>query len=386
MFNKKKLLDLINKTKKVFGKKNLELHSPEILKTDYLSIQKCLNSNYISTYGPYVKKFENEIKKVTKSKYVIAVNSGTSALHISLLSLGIKKGDEVLMPALNFIASANSTVYCGATPHFIDSEETTLGADPIKLDNYLKKITFIKDNCCYNKITKKKISALIAIHVFGHPCKINELKTICSKYNLTIVEDAAEGLGSFYKKKHLGTFGKAGILSFNGNKIISTGAGGAILTNSKNLDRFARSLINVGKISHKWEYNYNKVGFNYRMPNLNASLGLSQIKFLNKRLNKKRQLFNFYNKILRDYPGFQLLKEPNNARSNYWLQTIILNKKIQKNKNKILKIFNENNFQSRPLWQLLSDMKHLKYCPRMKIEKSKKLFNQLINLPSNPKI
>jgi perosamine synthetase len=386
MFDKKKLLELINKTKKKFRKKSLELHSPEILKTDYLSIQKCLNSNYISTYGPYVKKFENEIKKVTKSKYVIAVNSGTSALHISLLSLGIKKGDEVLMPALNFVASANSTVYCGATPHFIESEESTLGADPIKLDNYLKKNTFIKDNCCYNKITKKKISALIAIHVFGHPCKIDELKTVCSKYNLPIVEDAAEGLGSFYKKNHLGTFGEVGILSFNGNKIISTGAGGAILTNSKNLDRFARSLVNVGKMSHKWEYNYNKVGFNYRMPNLNASLGLSQIKFLKKRLNKKRQLFNFYNKILRDYSGFRLLKEPINARSNYWLQTIILNEKIQKNKNKILKIFNENNFQSRPLWQLLSDMKHLKYCPRMKIEKSKKLFNRLINLPSNPKI
>ena len=196
----------------------------------------------------------------------------------------------------------------------------------------------------------------------------------------------AEGLGSLFKNKHVGTFGNIGILSFNGNKIISTGAGGAILTNSKKLEKFARNLVNVGKINHKWEYKYSKVGFNYRMPNLNASLGLSQIRFLNKRLIKKRQLFDFYKKALKDFPELRLLKEPENAKSNYWLQTIILNLDIKKYKNRILKLFNDNDFQSRPLWQLLSDMSHLKNCPRMKIITSKRLFNQIINLPSNPSI
>ena len=386
MFKKKKLLEFIKKTKKKFKEKKLEIHSPKLLKEDYISLKKCLDTNYISTFGPYVKSFEKKIIKITKSKYVVAVNSGTSALHIALLTLGIKKGDEILMPSLNFVASANSTIYCGATHHFIDSEEITLGADPIKLDNYLKKNTFIKKGCCYNKITKKKIAALIAIHVFGHTCKIQSLKLICSKYKILIIEDAAEGLGSFFKNKHVGTFGNIGILSFNGNKIISTGAGGAILTNSKKLEKFARNLVNVGKINHKWEYKYNKVGFNYRMPNLNASLGLSQIRFLNKRLIKKRQLFDFYKKALKDFPELRLLKEPENAKSNYWLQTIILNLDIKMYKNKILKLFNDNDFQSRPLWQLLSDMNHLKNCPRMKIITSKRLFNQIINLPSNPSI
>jgi perosamine synthetase len=354
------------------------------LKEDYISLKKCLDNNYISTFGPYVKSFEKKLIKITKSKYIVAVNSGTSALHIALLTLGVKKGDEVLMPSLNFVASANSAIYCGATPHFIDSEEITLGVDPIKLNIYLKKNTFIKKGHCYNKMTKKKIAALVAIHVFGHPCKINSLKLICSKYKIPIIEDAAEGLGSLFKNKHVGTFGNIGILSFNGNKIISTGAGGAILTNSKKLEKFARNLVNVGRIDHKWEYKYNKVGYNYRMPNLNASLGLSQIRFLKKRLIKKRQLFDFYKEALKDIPELRLMKEPENAKSNYWLQTIRLNSNNKMYKNKLLKLFNNNYFQSRPLWQLLSDMSHLKNCPRMQIITSKKLFNQIINLPSNP--
>lgn len=227
---------------------------------------------------------------------------------------------------------------------------------------------------------------MIAVHIFGHPCKIQDLKLVCSKYKISIIEDAAEGLGSLYNNQHVGTFGKIGILSFNGNKIISTGSGGAILTNSKNIEKYSRSLVNVGKIDHKWEYKYNKIGFNYRMPNLNASLGLSQIKYLSKRIKAKRELYYFYKKILKDLPEFNLLKEPKNARSNYWLQTLILKFEMKKYKNKILKIFNYNNFQCRPLWQLLSDMKHLKSCPRMKITNSKKLFDQIINLPSNPNL
>ena len=273
------------------------------------SLSKSLDNNYISTFGPYIKNFEKEISKVTKSKYVIAVNSGTSALHIAMLSIGVKKGDEILMPSLNFVASANSAIYCGCTPHFVDSEEITLGVDPIKLDNYLKQNSYLKKGNCYNKKTKKKIAALIALHVFGHPCKIEKIQSICSKYKIPIIEDAAEGLGSLYKNKHVGTFAKVGILSFNGNKIISTGAGGAILTNSKNMEKFSRNLVNVGKIDHKWEYKYNKVGFNYRMPNLNASFGLSQIKYLNERIKRKRELFNFYRNLLKDLPEFKLLKE-----------------------------------------------------------------------------
>lgn len=386
MFKKKKFLILLKRIKKKFKEKKIELHPPRIKKNDYQSIKKCLDSNYISTYGPYVKAFENKIKKITKSKFVVAVNSGTSALHLALLSLSVNRGDEILMPSLNFVASANSAIYCGCIPHFIESEEETLGVDPKKLEKYLKNITLIKNNKCYNKITRKKISALIAVHIFGHPCKIEELKKICLRYKIPIIEDAAEGLGSYYKKKHVGTFANIGILSFNGNKIISTGSGGAIITKSKKIEKFTRNLANVSKLDHKWEYNYNKVGFNYRMANINASLGISQIKLIKKKLIMKRKLYNFYKYILKDFPEIKLLREPKYCKSNYWLQTIILNEELKNYKNKILNLFNQNNLQTRPLWQLLSDMKHLKYCPRMKIKTSKQIFNQVINLPSNPKI
>ena len=386
MFNKEKFLLFLKKTKKKFKENKIELHPPRIKKDDYTSIKKCLNTNYISTYGPFVNIFEKKIKNITKSKFVVAVNSGTSGIHLALLSLGVDKGDEILMPSLNFVASANSAIYCGCIPHFIDSEEQTLGADPNKLEKYLKQTTFIKNNYCYNKITKRKISALIAVHIFGHPCRITDLKKICSKYKIPILEDAAEGLGSYYKKKHVGTFADIGVISFNGNKIISTGSGGAILTNSKKIEKFSRNLASVGKLDHEWEYKYNQVGFNYRMANINAALGISQVDLLKQRLKAKRKLYNFYKNILKDFSELKLIKEPKDCKSNYWLQTIMLNSKFLKYKNKILRLFNQNNFQSRPIWQLLSDMEHFKKCPRMKITASKKMYDQIINLPSNPKL
>ena len=383
MFNNQSINKFIKICKKKFKQKKISLHAPIIERQDFISIKNCLNSNYVSTFGPYVNKFEKEIANFTKAKFVVAVNSGTSALHLSLISLNVKRNDEVLMPSLNFVASANTVVYCGAIPHFIESESITLGIDPEKLESYLRKQTHIKNNVCINKKTRRRIKALIAVHIFGHACQIIEIKRICKRFKISLIEDAAEALGSKYKNKHLGTFGDVGILSFNGNKIITAGAGGAIMTSKIKIAKNARILSQVAKQPHPWNYNYNQVGFNYRMPNLNASLGLSQLKFVKNRIKKKRELFNFYKKTIKQFPEFELIKEPKNSQSNYWLQGILLDDKTKKYKNRILGILNNKNFESRPLWQLLTDMKHFKKFPRMKIVNSKKIFERVINIPSN---
>jgi len=344
---------------------------------------KCINSTYVSSTGQFVDQFEKEIAEYTGAKHAIAVVNGTAALHISLLLAGAERNDEVLVPSLTFVATANAVSYCGAVPHFVDCEERNLGIDPQKLDDYLSDISEVSGNCCINKNTGRKIFAVIPVHVFGHPCKIAETIVVANKYKLKVIEDAAESLGSFYNGKHTGTFGKFGAISFNGNKIITTGGGGAILTNEDDLADQAKHITTTAKISGQWECSHDRVGYNYRMPNLNAALGCAQFKQLPKFLQSKRDLFEKYLKHFSKLEGIQLLKEPSNCSSNYWLQTIILKKPDYKIRNEILAALNNAGLMSRPTWKGLHQLGHFRHCPRMDMTTSETLEKKIINLPSS---
>ena len=284
---------------------------------------------------------------------------------------------------MTFVATANAVKYCNANPHFVDSEEESLGIDPIALNNWLNKIVMKKGKYSFNKMTNNRISAIVPMHTFGHPCKMDELKKISKKFNMKIIEDSAEALGSFYKGKHAGTIGDIGTLSFNGNKTITTGAGGAIITNNDRVALQARHIISTAKQNHAYEYIHDKIGYNYRMPNLNASIGLAQFENINKIINSKRKLFQKYNKLFSNIDEIDLFKEPRYCKSNYWLQTIILRKQNMKLRNDILKLTNKKNIMTRPVWKLLHKLQPFKNCQRSPLPKALSLEKRIINIPSS---
>ena len=329
---------------KVCKKKNINLHSPSFFGNEIKYLSRSINENLVSSYGKYTDLFEDKLRKFVKSKSITAVVNGTEALHISLKALGVKKGDEILVPALTFIGSVNAISYTGADPHFVDSSYIDFGINPNKLEKYLQKKTFFRKKKLINKDTKKHIKALMVVHVLGHPCNISELIKIAKKYKLKIIEDAAEGIGSYYKNKHVGTFGDIGCLSFNGNKTITTGGGGAIMTNNPKYAKIIRHLSSTAKLKHKWEFLHDQIGHNYRMPSINASLGLAQIESLKKILLMKRKIFFRYNHELKNKLGVVVLKEPRFAKSNFWLNAIILDKKFKKFRNQILRKAHKKKF------------------------------------------
>ncbi len=363
--------------------KSLELHEPFIDRKDLLTVTKALKNKHVAGKGNYTNKFEKKISKLTKSKYVISCSSGTSALHLALKYLEINSNDEVLVPAINFISTANAIIYCGGSPHFIDVSEKTLGVDTLKLSRYLNQIGKFQGGKIINKKTGKTIRAIIPMHTFGHPCEMDKINNLAKKFKIECVEDAAEGIGSFYKNKHVGTFGIMGILSFNGNKTITSGGGGAILTNQKSIEKKIRNLTNHSKIDHTWKYDYYDIGYNYRMPNINAALGCSQIDKAKFIIKNHRKIYEIYKKKFRDVKYGRIFKEPPGARSNYWLQTFLLNEDNYKLRNKILNTTNKSGIHTRPAWKLMSKIKHLKKFPKMNLSKSENLINRIINLPSS---
>lgn len=385
MFNKKyyvkqfylSLIEVLKKKDKAFV-----LHEPSLNKSDKLSVSKCLDSKMVSTAGLFTKKFEIKLKKFTKSKYVVSVISGTSALHLSIISSGIKKNEEILIPSMTFVATGNSVLYNDSVPHFVDINEN-LSIDFEKLSKYLEQISIIKDGKCYNKKTKRFIRAIIPMHTFGHICDIKKLKLIAKKFKLIIIEDAAEALGSFYKNKHAGTFGDVGILSFNGNKIITTGMGGAILTNNRKIFEKAKHLAATAKINSKWDYIHDEVGYNYRLPSLNASLGCSQLKKINYLLDNKRKLYKKYQKSFSKLNFLTLFREPLHSKSNYWLQTVILNKGYENLLTPILDKCYSKNIYIRPSWKPLHTLKFFKKFPKMNLKNTESLFKRIINIPSS---
>jgi len=377
--------DITQLLKKIhyYPKNFLPLHEPSFFSNEIKYLNSCIKEGFVSTAGRFVNEFEENIKKLTNSKYAVAVVNGTSALQIALKLVGVKSNDEVLVPSITFIGSVNSVIYNNAIPHFVDSEINSFGVCSKKLRKYLENNTIVKNKICYNKNTKKIIRALIVVHIFGHSAEILELKKLSKDFNIPIVEDSAEAIGSYYSKKHLGTFGKVGVLSFNGNKTITTGGGGIIITNNKSIALKAKHITTTAKLPHKWEYIFKETGYNFRMPNINAALGLAQLKKLKKILSKKRKIFRVYEDYFSEIKGIRLMREPKNCKSNYWLQTLILDKNYSKYKNLILKETNINNIGTRPCWKPLHKLSHLKKFPKMNMSIAEEIYKRVINIPSS---
>jgi len=379
-------LQILAAITKVVGEGPVALHEPTFEGNEWLYLKECLDSTYVSSVGKFVDQFELDLAKFTGSKYAISVVNGTAALHIALKLAGVIQNDEVLIPALNFVASANAVTYCSAIPHFTESEESTLGMDPRKLREYLMRTTNQVSGHCINSSTGRVIRAMVPMHTFGHPVDIEGLLAISKDFNIVLVEDAAESLGSYYSGKHTGTFGSLGILSFNGNKIITTGGGGAILTDNQEIAKRAKHLTTTAKIPHRWSFIHNEIGYNYRMPNINAALGCAQLEKIQTKIQAKRDLYDLYKKSFAPITGITVFNEPKKCRSNFWLQTLCLGSKYGERKEQILEKTNDLGIMTRPAWNLLSSSEVFKSCPRMDLSVAEYLFDTLLNIPSSPSI
>jgi len=376
--------DISTVIQKVTAKNSGILHEPIFIGKENKYLKDCIKSTFVSTSGKYIERFEEKIKKFTGSKHAVAVVNGTVALQMALRGLGVKRNDEILLPTLTFVGTANAIKHCEAIPHFIDSEDSSLGICLKSLENHLKKISKKKKNYIYNKITGHRIFGIIPVHVYGHMTNMKMLKIIAKKFNLKIIEDGAESLGSSYLGKHAGTIGHAGIISFNANKLITTGGGGVVLTNSTTLANKIRHLITTAKVKHPWKFIHNKIGWNYRMPNINAALGCAQIEKINTILKYKKKITTKYQREFKSFKDINFINQPKGCKSNYWLNTIqIKNLKIL-NRDKILNKLNKNFFECRPAWKLLHKLKMFQRCPKSKLNHSIKLEAELITLPSSP--
>jgi perosamine synthetase len=367
----------------VVGGDKQQLHEPRFGGNEARYLQECIASTFVSSVGPFVNRIEDELCAFTGARHAVAVVNGTAALHIALLLAGVRPGDEVLVPALTFVATANAVAYCQAIPHFVDSEERTLGIDPIALRKYLSSKTVITDGVCVNRATGRVIRVLLPMHTFGHPADMEALLAVASDFHLIVVEDAAESLGSFIGKRHTGTFGLLGTLSFNGNKSITTGGGGAILTDSTELAAKAKHLTTTGKVAHRWEYTHDSVAYNYRMPNLNAALGVAQLEQLPGFLLQKRALFNAYASAFVGVQGVKLVQEPSSCTSNYWLQTLLLDRPDAAMRDALLEATNAAGLMTRPAWTLMHYLPMFQDMPRAPLPVAESLALRLINIPSS---
>lgn len=365
----------------------LPLHEPEFAGNEWLYVKECLDTGWVSSAGRFVDRLEGELASFTGSKHAVAVVNGTAALHIALLLAGVQPDEEILVPSLTFVATANAIAHCHAIPHFVEVSAANLGLDAARLDAYLSEIGERRsDGGTYNRLTGKRIRAVVPMHTFGHPVELDKLVEVAERFNLIMIEDAAESLGSLYKGTPTGTIGQFGIVSFNGNKIMTTGGGGAILTQNSALAAKAKHLTTTAKLPHKWAFDHDAVGYNYRMPNLNAALGCAQLERVPEFLIRKRQLANRYRDRFQKLPGLKFLEEPAYATSNYWLNAIIIEQADEAVRDEILRLTNEAGFLARPVWTPLHELPMYRDCPRMSLPVTEKLHKQLINLPSGPAV
>jgi perosamine synthetase len=367
----------------VLGDNKVPLHEPRFNGSERKYVLDCIDSTFVSSIGQYVDRFEQELAEFTGAKRAIAVVNGTAALQVALQLAGVNKGDEVILPALTFVATANAAYYLGAVPHFADSCEQTLGLDPMALRDWLSHIAEPVAGSFRNRETGRLLRALVPMHTFGHPCDIEGLLAVAHDYKLVLVEDAAESLGSLYNGKHTGTFGKFGTLSFNGNKTITTGGGGALLTNDDCLADHAKHITSTAKAQHRWEYRHDEVGYNFRMPNINAALGCAQLEQLPEFLASKRRLTQRYLIGLADIDEVRLVTEPPGCHSNYWLQTLLLKDSFADQRDEILKLTNDAGFMTRPAWTLMHKLLPYQHCPQAPLPVAETLASRLINLPSS---
>jgi len=373
--------DIFNKPK-IF----IPLHEPCFFGNEKKYLNECIDSTFVSSVGRYVDLFEKKIVEYTSIKYAVATVNGTAALHIALILAGVKRNDEVITQPLTFVATANSISYTGAKPVFIDVDKDTMGLSPKKLENFLKTSTIQRFNDLTNKQetinnkTGMRIKACVPMHTFGHPCRIDEIVAVCKKYNIIVIEDAAESLGSFYKGKHTGNFGKLATLSFNGNKTITTGGGGMILTNDKKLAKLAKHLTTQAKVPHKWEYVHDYIGYNYRLTNLAAALGVAQMEQLPRLIKAKRELAEKYKFFFTGF-GISFITEPRNAKSNFWLNAVIL--PDRKQRDKFLEYTNTNGIMTRPIWELMNRLPMFKDYQTGDLSNSEWLADRIVNIPSS---
>ena len=368
----------------VTGPGNIALHQPEFAGNEWAYLKECLDSTFVSSVGAFVDRFERELAAYTGAKHAVAVVNGTAALQVALLLAGVEPGDEVLVPALTFVATANAVHHCHATPHFADSSEQTLGLDPEALSAWLESTVEMIHGKARNRQTGRRIQAVVPMHTFGHPCDMDGILRVAEEYKLSVVEDAAESLGSLYQGQHTGTFGQLGTLSFNGNKTITTGGGGAILTNDPYLAKRAKHLTTTAKLAHRWEFVHDEAGFNYRMPNLNAALGCAQLERLAGFVSKKRELADRFGKALAGIDQLELVGEPTGCQSNYWLQTIRLKGDGVGHRDSLLSAMNDAGLMARPVWRLMNRLEPYRYCPRAPLPVAENLDETLVNIPSSP--
>jgi aminotransferase in exopolysaccharide biosynthesis len=358
----------------------IPLHAPVFSGNEKKYLGECIDSTYVSSVGSFVDIFEIEIAKITgASKAVVCVN-GTSALHMALLLCGVKPGEEVITQPLTFIATANAIKYCQARPIFIDIDKATLGLSPDVLTDFLRNNTEQKSDGCYNKKTKKRISACIPMHTFGHPCRIDEIVEVCKVNKISVIEDAAESMGSYFKNRHTGTFGEIGVLSFNGNKIITTGGGGILLFKDEKMAKRAKHLTTQAKIPHAWNFEHDEVGYNYRMPNINAALGLAQLEQLDRFIEAKRRLAFSYEVFFAKL-NIPFFKEPPYARSNYWLNAIFLDNRDERDE--FLEYTNHEGVMTRPAWELMTRLPMFRDSQCSELCNSEWIADRLVNIPSS---
>ncbi|HEG3171589.1 TPA: aminotransferase LegC [Campylobacter coli] len=370
--------------KSLFNQENIALHEPCFIGNEKKYLLECIDNGFVSSVGEFVTRFEEALKEKTKARFVIATNTGTAALHIALLANGIDENCEVITQSISFVATANAIAYTGAKPVFLDIDENTLSLSPKALEHFLENQTYQKDNLSYNKTTHKPIKACVIMHTFGLSAHIKAIKELCEKYHILLIEDAAEALGSTYENKALGTFGKCGILSFNGNKIITGGCGGAILSDDENLAKLARHLSTTAKIPHPYEYDHDRIAYNYRLCNINAAILLAGLENLELFLENKRELAKIYKDFFKNHDKCKFIDEKSNEKSNFWLNTLLF--KDENLRNIFLEECLKNNIFVRPIWKSLPSLKAFQNCQSNELINTKNLEKRLINLPSSVRI
>lgn len=362
------------------------LHEPTFdgVERDY--VLECLDTGWVSSAGPYVDRFERDLEAATGAKHAVAVMNGTAALHVALMLAGVVPGDEVLVPSLTFVATANAVSYCGAVPHFVDASWTSLGVDAGKLDEYLSQTLERRGEVSVSRASGRVVRAVVPVHIFGHITDMAALRRVADRHALKVIDDATEALGSLYHGAPVGIGCEIGVLSFNGNKIVTTGGGGAVLLNDPELACRAKHLTTTAKVGHKWEFIHDVVGYNYRLPNLNAALGCAQLQRLPDFVRRKRRLAEIYQDVLKDFDFVEVFREPEGSQSNYWLNALILREELGDARDACIAALHERGIIARPVWRLMHELPPYAASPKMPMHVTPDIQRRLINIPSSPQL
>lgn len=377
-----KITDFIHQ---LFGtEETVPLHAPLFIGNEKKYLEECIDTTFVSSVGKFVDRFEADMAAYTGAKKAVVCVSGTNALHMALMLVGVERDDEVLTQALTFIATCNAVSYIGAHPVFIDVDRDTLGLSPRAVKDWLVKNAELRNGACYNKRTGRRVKACVPMHTFGHPVKIDELLTVCDEWHIELVEDAAESIGSLYKGRHTGTFGKVGAISFNGNKTITTGGGGMLLFQDEELGKLAKHLTTQAKVPHRWAFVHDHIGYNYRMPNINAALGCAQLENIERYVENKRETARIYADFFKDMPDITFFTEPEDCRSNYWLNVVMLKDKAAQQE--FLEYTNDHGVMTRPVWELMNRLEMFKRCETDGLENTRWLADRIVNIPSSVRL